>query len=657
MTIHLSKITLPMFVALFFVTVFLGACSNNSVESRLSSAEHQLQEQHYATAIINLKGILIDEPDNIQALKLLGSAYHKVEFFAEAEQKLKRVINTPMADNTTQLKYADSLLQLKKHQAALDAINQRSFTEGSAAQASSIQALALVGLGKVNEAEHIAHDASKTFPDSADLNIALSKIYLKQGKRSASIRAARQAVRIDPADYRGHELLGSLLLNEQMFVDAIDSFQLALQTDPAGDTSLVAIRVNLNLFRCYLAISDLESALATLDKLQARAPEHPGVTYSATLMQFNAKDYDAAYQSARATLAKIPNHQPSQLLAGIASYRLNNLEQANVYLGKVLANDPTNAEARKLYAATQLKLNNPSGASKTLQEGVRKNPNDISLQMISAELQEVSDESRESELSATSELPAAFDNLIASLDDNQSIVIRTEVRAMRQLADHGNVDEAFARALAIIEKYPNEPGLYGFAGIIAQLANHPDDANTFYLTAIEMNPEDIGSAINLVNLHKLAGTDVDAQRSLEKLLKEAPGSLAALTGLAKIARDNKWHGSAATYLKQAIAANPTIPEPRLTLIRLHQQNNNLEAASLELAAAIAADPGDDNFRILQAQQLIITGDPADAVELLGPILANEPESVNALLTLSVAFSALGKPEQAIVPLRKAHQLL
>ncbi|MBL4622984.1 MAG: tetratricopeptide repeat protein [Immundisolibacteraceae bacterium] len=662
MVFALNKITAPLLATLSFVAIMIAGCANDSVEDRLRSAKLQLNEQHYATAIIKLKGILSDEPNQLQALKLLGLAYHQIESYTEAEHKLKRVIGTPVSDEITRLTYADALLQLEKFPAALAAVKQAPFSETARAQATAIEAMALVGTGKFNEADQITRAARLIFPDSPDLSIALSRVYLAQGKRFASIRAARQAVNQDVTNHRVHQQLGSLLLNEKMFSSAIDSFHLALQTNPIKNLSSAALRTKLSLLRSYLATNDLESARATLAELEMAAPEHPAVTYFSALMHFSAKNYDLSYQNALATLAKIPDHQPSELLAGIVSYRLNNLEQANMYLGKVLTDAPKNTAARKLYAATQLKLNNPVGASQILHAGLRNNPDDISLQEIIDELQnvasnlDVSDPTSAIEL-AEDGLPNTFDSLIDALDDSQSIEIRTEIVALRQLVKAGQAAKALPRAIALIDRHPEKAGLYSFAGIIAQLAKRTEDADTFYQIAIKMAPNDIGSSLNFVNLHKLAGTLDGARASLEHLLKQRPGSFAVLTGLAEIARNNDDPELAATYFKQAISVNELLPAPRLALIRLYRQTNNTQAAAQELASAIEALPADLQFQVLHAQQLIVSGQANAAVKIVKRILTKLPDSTDALITLSIALTALDQHDQSIIPLRKAHQHL
>lgn len=655
-----TKKLLQATLILTFVNV--GGCTSETAEERLAAADAELNQQHYATAILKLKNILNDTPDNKSAIKLLGLAYYEMETYADAAQKLKQVIGTPISDEPTRLAYADALIQLEQYGAAQNTITAAPFSDEFSARATAIEAIALVGLGEFNQANEIAQQSVSTFPDSPELHVALSKIYLAQGKRFASIRAARRAVTLAPTSSRVHDQLGSLLLNEKMFADAVDAFIDALETTSVKGASLSAIRTQLKLLRGYLGLGDLDNAKITLAKLQTAAPGHPAVTYFTALIQFNEKDYEGAYQNALATLTKIPNHRPSELIAGITAYRLNNPEQANMYLGSVLADDPSNTAARKLLAATQIKLDNPGGASQTLRSGLDIAPDDISLQEIMNELQNVSqrlgtsiDLTQGGEL--PEELPAPLENLITSLEGHQTDPINDEVRAIRQMVDTGDTAGAFSKVLKLVDSNPDNPGLNQFAGIIAQLSGHPEDASDFFLRSITLDPNAIGSALNLINLHNSSNTLEDAKKVLRQALENSPGSYALLAGLAKIAADNQDIDSAAKYLQKAITANPSNPEPRITLVKLYRQYNQTDQAAKVLATALAVFPANPQLRIADAQQKIVTGNPDSAIKVLRSILQEDTTSADALLTLAIALSKLDRPDEAIDPMRRAHQLI
>ncbi|MDF1819151.1 MAG: tetratricopeptide repeat protein [Immundisolibacteraceae bacterium] len=657
------KNTIKILQATLILTLtVVGGCTSQTIEERLIDAEAELSQHHYGTAILKLKNILNDTPDNKSALKLLGLAYYQIEAYADAEQKIKQIIGTPVADGQTRLAYADALIQLEQYAAAQDAIKIAPFSDELSARATAIEATALVGLGEFNHAGEIAGKAVSTAPDSPELHVALSKIYLAQGKRFASIRAARQAVNLAPANSRVHDQLGSLLLNEQMFAEAVDAFVDALQTTPIKDAPRSATRTQLKLLKGYLGLGDLDNAKVTLAKLHAAAPEHPAVTYFTALIQFNEKDYERAYQNALATLTKIPNHRPSELMAGITAYRLNNPEQANMYLSSVLADDPSNTAARKLLAATQLKLDNPRGASQTLSTGLEIAPDDISLQEIMTELKNVSQTLGASTYvtqgdELTEDFPAPMENLIASLEGQQSNLFNEELRAIRQMVNTGDTAEAFTRALKLVDSNPDNASLNEFAGIIAQLSNNHIDASEFFLRAIMLEPNAIGSALNLINLHNSVSTLGDAEKILMQALDKSPNSYALLTGLAKIAADKQEISSAITYLQKAIAENPRNPEPRITLIKLYRQQNDADKAAATLTSALAAFPSNPPLRVAAAQQMIVAGELESAVKALQSVLQEAPSSTDALLTIAIALSQLNRPDEAVNAMRQVYQLL
>ena len=68
----------------------------------------------------------------------------------------------------------------------------------------------------------------------------------------------------------------------------------------------------------------------------------------------------------RAVVATVPEFERARLMAGAASYALKSYEQAYYYLSPYVAEHPADIAARKLLAATQLRLGRPADAADTL---------------------------------------------------------------------------------------------------------------------------------------------------------------------------------------------------------------------------------------------------------------------------------------------------
>src|SRR6185312_14358568 len=79
------------------------------------------------------------------------------------------------------------------------------------------------------------------------------------------------------------------------------------------------------------------------------------------------------------TLSVAPRFMPALLLAGTASYALNQYEQANAYLSHDLHDAPQDLAARKLLSAVQVSLGHSGEAVKTLAPVAEANGSDAEL--------------------------------------------------------------------------------------------------------------------------------------------------------------------------------------------------------------------------------------------------------------------------------------
>ncbi len=646
-------------IALTSVLMVSAGCDKETTEQKLAIAEQHLAERHFATAIVNLKGILQEEPDNLEALKLIGVAYHQVGSYSEATQKLRKVVGSPHIDGFTTLIYCDALIKQERFQLAKETLQSVQVSEEHAEEYVALLAEASLGLGEFAGAEKLVTEALEESPESARLMLALSRIYFAQDKRFLSINEARKAIAAQPYDHQLYGHLGTILLDEKMFSEAVDSFQRALTANQVDSPTEEVIATNINLLRAYLATNDAENAQQILTTIKQQSPDHPAIDYFSALLFLNENKLSDALTSALKTLSKVDRHPPTELLVGVISYRLNKLEQANMYLERFLSTEPDRVVARKLLASTQLKLNNPAAAEETLRSGLKRAPDDLSLSELIDEIREVSAQARDpgsGELIFNEENQSRLQEMIEKLENRELSELAARVRAIKQLAEEGAHDDAYTRITRLIAEHPGRGEIYEFAGAIAVLANRPVDAEAFWTEAIRLMPDSTSSAINLAN-HYLRQHDPDKAAELfELLLADYPGRVGILIGLAHIEEQRGDIARSLIYLRQATESQPQLLAPRQWLIRLLRNHNYEKEAAEELEKALAIFPNSAELRILHAQQLIVDGYIELATEALEAVLAETPENVDALLSYSIALASLDSPERALDPLMKARDL-
>jgi tetratricopeptide (TPR) repeat protein len=101
------------------------------------------------------------------------------------------------------------------------------------------QALAL--LGRTEDAVRVAEEATGRFPDSAEAHRLLASLRDFEGDAAGTVRAAREGLRVSPADARLRVLLARGLLRSGQTEEAIRHHRIALRFDPKSAPALAGL--------------------------------------------------------------------------------------------------------------------------------------------------------------------------------------------------------------------------------------------------------------------------------------------------------------------------------------------------------------------------------------------------------------------------------
>ena len=157
-------------------------------------------------------------------------------------------------------------------------------------------------------------------------------------------------------------------------------------------------------------------------------------------------------------------------------------------------------------------------------------------------------------------------------------------------------------------------------------------------------------SLALARSYRLAGQPQKALDVLEPLVAASWDSAALEADYHdEVARDEDALGRQAralTALKRAVALEPTA-ERRFRLGRLADRLGDHEEARSELQAAVAAEPGNAEYKAALAYTLRRAGELAEAARLLSEVLAAEPRRYALHEDLGYIYLGLGENEKAI----------
>jgi cytochrome c-type biogenesis protein CcmH/NrfG len=100
---------------------------------------------------------------------------------------------------------------------------------------------ALALLGRTDEAVRLAEDTVRRYPDSAEAHRLLATLRDFESSPAGTVQAAREGLRVSPADARLHVLLARGLLRSNETAQAVRHYRVALRFDPKSAAALAGL--------------------------------------------------------------------------------------------------------------------------------------------------------------------------------------------------------------------------------------------------------------------------------------------------------------------------------------------------------------------------------------------------------------------------------
>jgi superkiller protein 3 len=414
-----------------------SAAKGSEGKTSLAEAKAQLSKDDLAGAEKTLWSLLSSEPNNEEALTLLGIIRGRQERFAESEALFRRALqidpkslvavrnlaNALLAQDKTneaiaQYKQAEKLAPqdatLKTDLARLY-ISNGNFTEALAelnqippshlpAEAVGMKAASLIGVGKNSEAESLAIQAKGNLAIALDL----ADVYVTAKLPDAALRVLKQpafAGKKLPAHY--YQLLGEASRQKGDVTGALSAFRQAATEDPKSVDALIGMA------QIYASQRRPTESLSALEKARALSPDSPLVLraviieamqighnaealaaaeqlpqhskepqdlYLAASVMVQEKRYTPASHLLEDYTAQRPDDPKGFLGLGMAHLGLLHYPEARKALEHSLEMDPNQAEAEYQLGQVAAQQGNRSEAIQHLERAVQLQPNHAKAQ-------------------------------------------------------------------------------------------------------------------------------------------------------------------------------------------------------------------------------------------------------------------------------------
>ena len=318
-------------------------------------------------AAIKLDAALEQQPKNVPARLLAVQIYLDLERGDTALSLLTRVREDGLDQRQIVKLRAQAEFAAQRYRELLD--DTADLPEGLPgpvrASLFAYRGGALGMLGQTAAAQQAFENGLAADPHSTDVRVIAGRLAIDRGDIDEARKMLASVSHAMRNDRRVRQLEADIAYAAGEYSGAEQIYRRDLELAPWNELirgQLAAVQVAQD--KLSEAISNVDAVL--LNPKLRDVPKHPLLNYVRALAAFRQNDYATAQSNAAVVMAKVPGFERARLIAGASSYALRAYEQAYYYLSPYVMEHPGDIAARKLLAATQLRLGRAADAEDTL---------------------------------------------------------------------------------------------------------------------------------------------------------------------------------------------------------------------------------------------------------------------------------------------------
>jgi len=654
------------------------------------------------------------EPENEQtnALHLeRAKAYQEQGQYNAATIEYKNAVKKSGAEVGAITQYADMLNALGQHTSALNLLEQGSGQKTEAYYLELVETF--VGLNKYLSAEATLKDYLVS--GSREVRLLEASIQLGLGELKLASKLYDALLAENNTD--NDALLGKaqvLVRNDE--IDASLKLLSKIQETSDANTKAKILTAGIQISKNNLEAAEtvLSKLLSTLSNTDVIEPEKavvlerlsyvltrqgrsneayiytkilteafPGANevqekYQTAVEKFQAGEMNAAKGILQAILDDYPTYKKATQLLGVISYLRGDTEQASKYLSESVDPEVANPITKHIYAATNLKLNDPKKVLEILEPGIERSKVPATLALFG--LAAISDKQYSKGEKA----------LLRALEiEPNNIRIRLALAGFYRNSPLANSDKEWQSLQQAYNISPNDKQVLKDVVSYHLRFNGAEQAAKFIENALSKSPNDY--ATNLISGHfkinqnkpvealplfaqavsvKKEGRDYmaalfakgkteivlkkmsDAEKTFNEIVRVFPGNEFGYKGLLSVFTLRDGNEVAQEKLESLAKRNAQIA-PYLVLLQSSVLRKDIKSANTYLNKIKALSPENKNIAnienaisFMQATNALEKNDLVNARKFIAPILVSEPDNLRVLSFLVDLELRAGKLNEA-----------
>ena len=338
----------------------LTACSPKSTNEVLLDAEQLKQEGKYQEASIALKNIIKKEPNNFTARESLGLIYLEQGLYSAARKELVRA-DTALSPNGV-VSLAETYLWLE----SFDELQKLSIPNTDENTESFLELAIYKAIATYNSGGKFRAAASfSRLTESDSLKVSqLAKAYLaiQNNRIGDAIDYTNKSVEAQP-DYIAALQLKAIL-------EAVEGkWSLAIQTlEGLLEKRAHDYKIKLKLADALVNNKEYDKAEPFVNQLLSLSANHPYFNQLKGTIEFSKNDFESALIYLDTAIKNGRSNSVTRLLAALANYYENNLEQAYQNLKVIVETLPPEHFSHKLYSIVQVQLGYSNDNDESLED-------------------------------------------------------------------------------------------------------------------------------------------------------------------------------------------------------------------------------------------------------------------------------------------------
>jgi tetratricopeptide (TPR) repeat protein len=306
-----------------------------------------LATRQFSKAISLLAPLVVDEPDNVQAVALLADAYQATDRDAEAVALLERSVEESPELYSTLAEVYESTGRWREAAKAYQGAVEDAPTNGSLR---SQWATALLRAGDAQRAREVLEEGSIGSGRNVRALYLLAEAQRRTKDLVAAEITARRLISLDPKALTGSLELALIYRDQkdhQKIVGLLEPivtarFRTADATEMADETFRT---VYFDLASAYEDLKQYDKAIGVLTQARTLSPSDPAVAIRLARAQGNAGKGDNALATLQSAVVKLPDEPALKLELASTLERQKKYGDAEALFRKIIAAEPSDANA------------------------------------------------------------------------------------------------------------------------------------------------------------------------------------------------------------------------------------------------------------------------------------------------------------------------